>query len=106
MSSSASRKESKVSFINLLAISLGAMLSLGVLGFIAYAKVAFEARYIPSGSMQPTLQTNDRIFINKSAYRSKRPQRGDIILFQPTPTLQKGFETRLSVGRSAYQETR
>ena len=89
MSSSASQKESKVSFITLLAIPIGAMLSLGVLGFLAYAKVAFEARYIASGSMQPTLQTNDRIFINKLAYRSKPPERGDIILFQPTPTLQK-----------------
>ncbi|HEY9725392.1 MAG TPA: signal peptidase I [Chroococcales cyanobacterium] len=94
MSSSASQKESKVSFITLLAIATGAMLSLGVLGFLAYAKVAFEARYIASGSMQPTLQTNDRIFINKLAYRSKSPERGDIILFQPTPPLQEqGIQT-------------
>lgn len=89
MSSSTSQKESKVSFITLLAISIGAMLSLGALGFLAYAKVAFEARYIPSGSMQPTLQINDRIFINKLAYRSKPPERGDIVLFEPTQTLQQ-----------------
>ena len=65
------------------------MFSLGVLGLLAYAKVAFEARYIPSGSMQPTLQVNDRILIDKLAYRSKPPQRGDIILFQPTQALQE-----------------
>jgi signal peptidase I len=89
MSSSASNKESKISFIAILAILLGSILSLGVLGFLAYARVTFEARYIASGSMQPTLQKNDRIFIDKFAYRSKPPQRGDIILFKPTETLQQ-----------------
>jgi signal peptidase I len=40
-----------------------------------------EARYIPSGSMLPTLQINDRLIIDKWSYRFQEPQRGDIILF-------------------------
>jgi signal peptidase I len=49
----------------------------------------FEARYIPSGAMEPALQINDRLIINKLEYRFQEPQRGDIILFNPTPALQQ-----------------
>ena len=42
-----------------------------------------EARYIPSGSMLPTLQKNDRLIIDKWSYRFQEPQRGDLILFMP-----------------------
>ena len=49
--------------------------------------------YIPSGSMEPTIQVGDRIFVNKLAYEIKvpftdisltetgSPVRGDIIVF-------------------------
>ena len=42
-----------------------------------------EARYIPTGSMLPTLQINDRLIIDKWSYRFQEPQRGDLILFMP-----------------------
>lgn len=48
-----------------------------------------EARYIPAASMLPTLQINDRIFIDKTVYRTQPPQRGDVILFKPTDTLRQ-----------------
>lgn len=48
---------------------------------------AFEVRYIPSGAMIPTLQINDNVLIDKLAYRSQPPKRGDIIIFKPTKTL-------------------
>jgi signal peptidase I len=48
-----------------------------------------EARYIPAESMLPTLQVNDRLIIDKLAYRFSRPQRGDIIVFSPTENLQR-----------------
>nr|WP_269623590.1 signal peptidase I [Prochlorococcus marinus] len=47
----------------------------GVKQFIA------EARYIPSGSMLPTLQINDRLIIEKLTYLSRTPQRGEIVVF-------------------------
>jgi signal peptidase I len=48
---------------------------------------AFEARYIPAGSMLPTLQINDRLLIDKTF--STGLKRGDIVLFSPTATLEK-----------------
>lgn len=47
-----------------------------------------ETRYIPSESMLPTLKVNDRLVINKLAYRFYLPQRGDIVVFDPTEALQ------------------
>jgi signal peptidase I len=52
-----------------------------------------EARYIPSGAMEPTLQVNDRLVIDKVSYRWSNPRKGDIVLFNPTSTLrQQGFK--------------
>ena len=41
-----------------------------------------EAFWIPSGSMIPTLEIGDRVFVNKFIYRFTEPDRGDIIVFQ------------------------
>jgi signal peptidase I len=43
----------------------------------------FEGRIVPAGSMMPTINLNDRVFINKLIYTALEPQRGDIILFNP-----------------------
>lgn len=42
----------------------------------------FEPFYIPSPSMQPTLCPGDRIIVSKIAYRWRKPQRGDVIVFR------------------------
>ncbi|HEY9875256.1 MAG TPA: signal peptidase I [Candidatus Obscuribacterales bacterium] len=64
-------------------IGLSAVLAFGIRSFVA------EARYIPSGSMLPTLQINDRLIIDKLSYRFKSPVRGDIVVFAPTEALEK-----------------
>lgn len=46
-----------------------------------------EGRIIPSGSMMPTLQLQDRVMVNKFIYRFKEPQRGDIVVFDPPEAL-------------------
>jgi signal peptidase I len=52
-----------------------------------------ESRYIPSGAMEPTLQINDRVIVDKKKYKSQAPQRGEIIVFHPTKTLlDQGFK--------------
>jgi len=48
-----------------------------------------EIRYMPSGSMLPTLPINARLLIDKTAYRSELPRRGDLVLFQPTEVLRQ-----------------
>ncbi len=40
-----------------------------------------EARYIPSGSMLPSLQINDRLIIEKLTLRKRSPRRGEIVVF-------------------------
>ena len=41
-----------------------------------------EPRYIPSGSMLPGLQINDRLIIEKVSLKNSLPQRGDIVVFK------------------------
>ena len=56
---------------------------------------AVEARWIPSGAMEPTLHGSpnaweaDRILVDKFSYRFQSPKRGDIIVFMPTDELVK-----------------
>ncbi len=40
-----------------------------------------QAFYIPSDSMNPGLQQNDRILVEKPSYWFGHPQRGDIVVF-------------------------
>lgn len=44
--------------------------------------VLVEARYIPSGSMLPALQIQDRLLVEKLTYRRRPPQRGEIVVFR------------------------
>ncbi|MEM1254203.1 MAG: signal peptidase I [Cyanobacteria bacterium P01_H01_bin.21] len=52
-------------------------------GFSGLFALAIETRYIPAGSMEPTLQINDRLIINKFY---SNPQRGDVVIFYPPET--------------------
>ncbi|HHX50755.1 MAG TPA: signal peptidase I [Clostridia bacterium] len=38
--------------------------------------------YIPSGSMEPTLQVGDRIIVNKLSTRFRDPERGQVLVFK------------------------
>jgi signal peptidase I len=52
-----------------------------------------EARYIPSSSMEPTLQINDRLLVEKvSGHLGKPIQRGDILVFYPPPIEMGGHD--------------
>lgn len=56
------------------------LVSAAVLAFLLKTFVA-QAFYIPSGSMLPQLQINDRVVVSKLAYRLHEPRRGDIVVF-------------------------
>lgn len=64
-------------------VGLSAILALGIRTFVA------EARYIPSESMLPTLEINDRLIVDKLGYRFKEPARGDVVVFKPTAKLEE-----------------
>jgi signal peptidase I len=63
-------------------LGLSVILALGIRTFAA------EARFIPTGSMEPTLLIDDRLLVDKVTYRFNPPERGDIVVFEPTRVLQ------------------
>ncbi len=67
---------------------LKTIVSAAILAFGIRACVA-EARYIPSESMLPTLEIDDRLIIEKISYRFRKPERGDVVVFSPTDTLKE-----------------
>jgi signal peptidase I len=48
----------------------------------------FQAFYIPSASMEPTLQIGDRVLVNKLSYDLHDVHRGDIMVFASEPNQQ------------------
>jgi signal peptidase I len=45
----------------------------------------FQAFYIPSESMVPTLKVHDRVLVNKLSYQMHPVHRGDIVVFKAPP---------------------
>jgi signal peptidase I len=50
----------------------------------------FQAFYIPSESMVPTLKVGDRVLVNKLSYDLHDVHRGDIVVFKAPPAAQAG----------------
>jgi signal peptidase I len=59
------------------------LLAFGIRQFIA------EPRYIPSKSMVPTLEVNDRLMVEKLSYLFHPPNRGDVVVFWPPDRLKQ-----------------
>lgn len=66
-----------------------ALLSLLIITFVV------QAFYIPSGSMEPTLQVDDRILVSKFSYRIGRIARGDVVVFHYPLNPGKDFVKRV-----------
>jgi len=49
-----------------------------------------QAFYIPSGSMEDTLQVGDRVLVNKVVYHLRPVERGDVIVFDGTGSFISG----------------
>ena len=64
-------------------LASAAILVIGIRACVA------EARFIPSESMLPTLEIDDRLIIEKISYRFRQPERGDVIVFSPTDALRE-----------------
>jgi signal peptidase I len=71
-------KKDQRSFWKELPILIGVALILAVV----IKTFAVQAFYIPSGSMENTLQIGDRILVNKIVYHTRDIHRGDIVVFK------------------------
>jgi signal peptidase I len=60
-------------------IALALVLALGVRTFV------IQTFFIPSGSMEPTLNVGDRILVFKLAYLFTNPATGDVVVFKAPP---------------------
>lgn len=67
---------------------LKTLVSAGILAIGIRSCVA-EARFIPSESMLPTLEIDDRLIVEKISYRFRKPERGDVVVFSPTDALKE-----------------
>jgi len=45
----------------------------------------FQAFFIPSPSMVPTLEVHDRVLVNKLSYKAHDVHRGDVVVFERPP---------------------
>ena len=52
--------------------------------------------WIPSGSMEDTLQIGDRVIVNKVSYRFGDPGRGDVVVFEPETFEEESIATKIS----------
>jgi signal peptidase I len=63
-------------------------LSVLVVVFLVIRPFVFQAFFIPSGSMEPTLlwqPVGDRLIVNKAVYQWSDPLRGEIVVFRAPP---------------------
>jgi signal peptidase I len=68
-----------------------------VAGLVALLLITFVVRtfFIPTGSMEPTLQIHDVLLANEFEYRFTKPHDGDIIVFLPPIPTTDDFIKRL-----------
>ncbi len=62
------------------------MVVVAVLVAVLLRAFVVQTFYIPSGSMEPTLQIGDRILVNKLSYHLHGVDRGNIVVFSRPPT--------------------
>jgi signal peptidase I len=64
-----------------------------------------QAFFIPSRSMEPTLDVGDRVVVNRLAYRIGEPAHGDVVVFlRPTGSAEAAAEGPLSWVRRAVAQ--
>ncbi len=66
---------SLVELATILAVAVG--LALGIQAFLV------KPFRIPSESMVPTLEINQRVLVDRVSYRFSKPDRGDVVVFKP-----------------------
>lgn len=67
------------------AIEWGAVIIGALIAALLIKTFLFQAFFIPSGSMEPTLQVGDRVLVNKISYDYGDLARGDVVVFHRPP---------------------
>ncbi len=62
-------------------VELPALLLTALVVAVLVKTFLIQPFYIPSESMLPTIEVNDRVMVNKLAYDFGKPRRGDIVVF-------------------------
>nr|WP_307789140.1 signal peptidase I [Glycomyces salinus] len=84
----ADKSKKKGSFWKELPILLG----VAILVAVVVRTFVIQTYYIPSGSMETTLELNDRVLVNKLVYNFSEPERGDIIVFHAPESWRTNME--------------
>jgi signal peptidase I len=63
----------------------GILIVVAIVIAIVIKTFLFQAFYIPSASMEPTLEVGDRVLVNKLSYDLHDVHRGDIVVFAAEP---------------------
>ncbi len=66
-------------------IEWGAVLVVAVLAALLLRTFVIQPYFIPSGSMEPTLQINDKVLVDKLSYHLHGVHRGDVVVFKKPP---------------------
>jgi signal peptidase I len=66
-------------------IEWGVLIAVAIVIAIVIKTFLFQAFYIPSASMVPTLEVGDRVLVNKLSYDLHDLHRGDIVVFAAEP---------------------
>lgn len=90
--SQASRYSEALSFLKELPFLIVGALIVAVL----VKSFLIQVFWIPSGSMEETLQVGDRVIVNKLAYRFGDPGRGDVVVFEPETFESESIPTKVS----------
>ncbi len=69
-------------------IEWGVIIVVAVVFAFVVRGLVFQTFFIPSESMVPKLEINDRILVNKLAYDFGDPERGDVVVFKTPPNSQ------------------
>jgi signal peptidase I len=70
------------------ALEWGVLIVAALLIAVVIRTFVFQAFYIPSESMVPTLKVGDRVLVNKLSYDLHDPRRGDIVVFHAPKSAQ------------------
>src|SRR5690606_32826906 len=67
----------------------------GVVIALVIEALLVQAFWIPSPSMEPTLNVGNRVLVNKLSYRFHDVHRGDVIVFERPPGTSRGGEDEI-----------